>query len=183
MVRVSGDGERGNHPPLMEIHPPTSSVSRGVPPTSDEGNMTILIQPIVGPQTMAWHRSTIIPIVFFANLPDIQPESNGEYSGLEALPHIFDSLVEHSLLHLGVTTDEVALYIIPTERDRPNWSSKDRKAKHRRSEVICVLYTTTATPDARMRQIVATAHGNVREETFLVPVETKKAGHARRDQE
>ena len=60
---------------------------------------------------MSWYRAKIYPLIIFANLPDIQPADPREYSSLKVLPHVYDSLVEHTLLHLGATTDEVALYI------------------------------------------------------------------------
>ena len=128
--------EPGNHPPLKEIHPPDSAVRHGSTPTKDENSLTILIQPIVGPQQMPRCRAKIIPSAYFANLADIQPADNREYSGLEALPHVFDSLVEHTFLQLGATTNEVALYITPTKHNRLDWTSSD-SARLRLQPTVC----------------------------------------------
>ena len=144
--------------------------------------MTVLIQPIAGPQAIAWYRADIAPLIVFANLPDIQPTANREYSGLEALPHVYDSIVRHSLAQLGATTDEIALFVTPTRRNRPDWSSPDPAAMHIRSEMICVLFTTTAVSPTRMAQLKRIAYGDARKDTFLVPVKDKQAGHARRSQ-
>ena len=70
----------------------------------------------------------------------------------------------------------------PTERYRPDWSSPDPAAKHCRSEIVCILFTTEATPDERAKHLLAVAHGNHRDETFFIPIASKKAGHARRSQ-